>query len=92
MEEYFTKVRNITDDRFVFFSSKQQKGESVKSFFGRFIEQAGNCSLGIEETTLIRDALFIVNMMDNETQKELLKETVEPTKAVEIATQTEMGA
>ena len=91
MGEYFTKVRNITYDRFVFFSSKQQKGESVKSFFVRFIDQAENCSLGDEETTLIRDA-FILNMMDNETQKELLKETVEPTKALEIATQMEMGA
>ena len=30
--------------------------------------------------------------MDNETQKELLKETVEPTKALEIAIQVETGA
>ena len=31
-------------------------------------------------------------MIDHETQKELLKETVEPSKALEIAIQTEMGA
>ena len=31
-------------------------------------------------------------MMDNETQKELLKETVEPTKALEVAIQMGMGA
>ena len=31
-------------------------------------------------------------MRDNETQKELLKETVEPTKALELAIQMEMGA
>ena len=30
-------------------------------------------------------------MMDNETQKELLKETVEPTKALEVEVQMEMG-
>ena len=84
MEESVTKVRNITYDRFVFFSSKQQKGESIESFCSRLFEQAENCSLGNEETTLIRDA-FILNMMDNETQKELLNETVEPTKALEVA-------
>ena len=31
-------------------------------------------------------------MIDHETQKELLKETVEPSKALEIAIQMEMGA
>ena len=91
MEDSFTKVRNITYDRFVFYSCKQQKGESVESFYGRLIELAENCNLGSEETTLIRDA-FILNMLDHETQKELLKETVEPPKALEIAIQMEMGA
>ena len=52
---------------------------------------AENCNLGSEETTLIRDA-FILNMLDHETQKELLKETVDPPKALEIAIQMEMGA
>ena len=91
MEDSFTKVRNITYDRFVFYSCKQQKGESVESFYGRLIELAENCTLGSEETTLIHDA-FILNMLDHETQKELLKETVEPPKALEIAIQMEMGA
>ena len=91
VEDSFTKVRNITYDRFVFYSCKQQKGESVESFYGRLIEQAENCSLGSEETTLIRDA-FILNMIDHETQKELLKETVESSKALEIAIQMEMRA
>ena len=91
MEDSFTKVRNITYDRFDFYSCKQQKGESVERFYGRLIELAENCTLGSEETTLIRDA-FIINMIDHETQKELLKETVEPSKALEIAIQMEMGA
>ena len=91
MEDSFTKVRNITNDRFVFYSCKQQKGESVESFYGRLIEQDENCSLGSEETSLTRDAL-ILNMIDHETQKELLKETVEPSEALEIAIQMEMGA
>ena len=91
MEDSFTKVRNITYDRFVFYSCKQQKGESVESFYGRLIELAENCTLGSEETTLSRDA-FILNMIDHEAQKELLKETVEPSKALEIAIQMEMRA
>ena len=91
MDDSFTKVRNITYDRFVFWSSKQQKGRSVESFYGRLIEQAENCSIGDEETTLIRDT-FILNMMDHDAQKELLRETVSPTKALEVAIQIEMGA
>ena len=63
----------------------------LKTFYGRLIEKAENCSLGSEETTLIRDA-FILNMIDHATQTELLKETVEPSKALEIATQMEIGA
>ena len=51
------------------FSSKQQKGESVESFYRRLIEQAQNCSLGDEETTSIRDA-FILNMQDPDIQRE----------------------
>ena len=74
MEDSITKVRNITYDHFVFYSCKQQKGESVENFYGRLIELVENCNLGSEETTLIRDA-FILNMLDHETQKELLKET-----------------
>ena len=57
------KKRNMVYDRFVFFSSKQQKGEPVEIFHERLIEQAENCSLGDEEITLIRDT-FILNMLD----------------------------
>ena len=91
MEDSFTKLRNITYNRFVFYSCKQQKGESVESFYGCLIEQAKNCSLVSEETTLIRDA-FILHMINHETQKEFLRETVETSKALEIAIQMEMGA
>ena len=63
----------------------------MESFYGRLIELAKNCNLGSEETTLIRDT-FILNVIDHETRKELLKETVQPSKALEIAIQMEMGA
>ena len=44
MEDSITKVRNITYNRFVFYSCKKQKGESVERFYGHLIEQAENCS------------------------------------------------
>ena len=72
MDGSFTKIRNITYDRLNSFSFKQQQDESVESFFGRLIELAEDCSLGDEETTLIRDAI-IINMQDHDTQRELLK-------------------
>ena len=40
VDDSFTKIRKITYDRFVFWSSKQQKGQSVESLYGRLIEQA----------------------------------------------------
>ena len=85
----FTKIRKSTYDRLVFFSFKQQKGESVESFYGRLIEQAENCGLGDEETTLLRDA-FILNMHDHDTQMELLKENISPSNALEVAIHMEM--
>ena len=51
-----------------------------------------NCQLGNQEDTLIiiRD-LFIADMQDSETQKELLKETVEPAHALRLAINIELG-
>ena len=90
MEDSLIKTKNITYDRFVFFSSKQQKWESVESSYGRLSEQAENCSLGDEETTLMRDT-FILNIQDQDTQRELLKKTGSPTKAIEVVIHREMG-
>ena len=67
-----------------------KRGESDESFYDHLIEQTENCSLGDEETTLIRDTI-ILNMMDHDIQKKLLKETVSPTKALDNAIQMEMG-
>ena len=89
-DDSYIKTCNINCDRFVFFSSRQQKGESVESFYGHLIEQAENCSLGDEKITLIRDE-SIFNMQDHDTQWELLKETVSPSKALEVAIHMERG-
>ena len=83
MDDSFIKTRNITYDRFVFFCSKQQKEESVESFCGQLNESADNCSSGDEKTALIQDG---------DIQRELLKETVSPTKALEVAIHIEIGA
>ena len=73
------------------FSSQNKKGESVEVFFGRLIEKSAIEGLWVKVTTLTRDT-FIINMLEYDTQKELLKETVSPTKALEIATLMEMGS
>ena len=86
MEDSLIKTCNNTYDKFVLFPSKQQKAESFESFYGRLIEQAENCSLGVEETT------STMNMLDYETQKELLKKTLSPTKALELTIRKKMGA
>ena len=83
MEDSITKTRNITYDRIVLFSSKQQKGELVESFYGRLTEQAENCSLGDEETTSIRYT-FIFNIIDYETQKKFLKRQCRQLKLLKL--------
>ena len=62
-----------------------------QSFYGRLVEQAENCSLLDAETTLIHD-IFILTILEYETQKELLKETESTNKALEIANHMAMGA
>ena len=88
MEEPIVKTRNITYDCIVFFSSKQQKRESRENFYGRLIKSSLG-SLRDEEATLNRDT-FNLNMLEFDTQKELLKENVSPTKALEVAIHMKM--
>ena len=81
MEDSLTKARAITYDRFLFFTSKRQKRESVESVYERLIEKTKICSVGDEETTLVLET-FTLNMLDYDLQMELLKETVKPTKGL----------
>ena len=62
------KTWNVTYDRFFLLLKTEKK--RIRKIFGRIIEKSKNCSLGDEETTLIRDT-FISNMSDFETRKEL---------------------
>ena len=90
VEEAFIRPRNITFDRHVFLITKQLRGETVEHFYGKLKELAENCDFENKEETLIRD-VFITNLMDPEIQKELLKQTVEPRQALELAINMELG-
>ena len=86
----FTRIHNITFDRYLFLTRKQQKGEPIEKFNGHLKELSENRDLGEKGDTIIRD-VFIANMQNEDIQKELLKETVEPDKALAIAINIEMG-
>ena len=51
---------------------------------------AENCDFENKEETLIRD-VFITNLIEPEIQKELLKQTIEPRQALELAINMELG-
>ena len=86
----FIRIHNITFDRYLFFTRKQQKGEPIEKFYGHLKELSENCDLGEKGDTIIRD-VFIANMQNEDIQKELLKETVDPDRALAIAINIEMG-
>ena len=86
----FIRNHNITFDRYLFLTRKQQKKEPIEKFCGHLKELSENCDLGEKGDTIIRD-VFIANMQNEDIQKELLKETVDPDKALAIATNIEMG-
>ena len=90
MEIAFIRPRNITFDRYVFFSRKQKKGETVEQFYSILKELAENCDFENREEVIIRD-IFITNMLDDDIQRELLRDTVGPERALSIAVNMEMG-
>ena len=90
VEEAFIRPRNITFNRHVLLITKKLWRQTVEHFYGKLKELAENCDFENKEETLIRDVI-ITNLMDPEIQKELLKQTVEPRQAVELATNMEPG-
>ena len=84
------RVHNITFDRYLFLTRKEQKGEPIENFYGHLKELSKNCDLGEKGDSIIRD-VFIANMQNEDIQKEILKETVEPDKVLAIAINIEMG-
>ena len=75
VEEAFICPRYKTFDRPIFLITKQLRGETVEHFYVKLKELAEKCYFKNKEETLIRD-VFIINLIDPEIQKELLKQTV----------------
>ena len=90
MEIAFIRPRNITFDRYVFLSRKQKKGETVEQFYSILKELAENCDFENREEVIIRD-IFITNMLDDDIQREFLRDTVDPERALTIAVNMGMG-
>ena len=90
LNKTFIRIHNITFDRYLCFTQKQQKRKPIEKFYGHLKELSENCDPGEKGDTIIRD-VFIANMQNEDIQKELLKETVEPDKALAIAINIEMG-
>ena len=74
----------------MFCSRKQKKGETVEQFYSILKELAENCDFENREEAIIRD-IFITNMLDDDIQRALLRDTVEPERALSIAVNMEMG-
>ena len=99
LNKTFIGVHNKTFDRISFSRENSRNGEPIQKFYGhlkKFIsknstELSEKCDLGEKGDTIIID-VFIANMQNEDIQKELLKETAEPGKALAIAINIEMGA
>ena len=68
--------------------TKAEKGWNGRTILQHF-ELAENCDLENREV-IIRD-IFITNMLDYDIQRELLRDTVDPERALSIAVNMEMG-
>ncbi|XP_075265053.1 uncharacterized protein LOC142357289 [Convolutriloba macropyga] len=90
MEIAFIRPKNITFNRYVFFSRKQKKGETVEQFYSILKEVAEKCDFENREEVIIRD-IFITNMLDDDFQREHLRDTNDRERALSIAVNMEMG-
>ena len=88
LELTFIRPRNVTFDRYLLLTRRQQKSETMEQFHSalRSLAEAEFCQLGALEDGLLRD-IFTANMNDPEIQKELLKVTLEPEKGTRISHQ-----
>ena len=86
----FTRPRNITYDRFILFTCKQQENVKLESFHCRLKALGAKCRLGTAEEDLIKD-VFIAFMTNNEIQRELLMETRTAQQVLQFALHRERG-
>ena len=90
LEQTFIRPRNVTFDRYLLLPRKQHRGETMEQFHLALRSLAEHCQLGYLEDALLRD-IFTANMIDQEIQKKLLKTTLTPEKAPELAVSIELG-
>ena len=90
LELTFIRPRIVTFDRYLLLTRRQRKGETVEKFHSALTSLAEFCQLGALEDNLLRD-IFTANMTDPEIQKKLVKVTLEPEKALELAISMELG-
>ena len=77
LELTFIGPRNVTFDRYLLLTRRQQKRETMEQFRSALRSLAEFCQLGALEDDLLRD-IFTANMTHPEIQKELLKVTLDP--------------
>ena len=88
LEKTFIRPRNVTFDRYL--TRKQRRGETMEQFHSALRALAERCQLADSEDELLKD-IFTANMIDQEIQKKLLKTTLTPEKALELALSIELG-
>ena len=90
LEQTFIHPGNVTFDRFLLLTRKQHRGETSEQFNSALRSLAEHCHLAHLEDELLRD-IFTANMIDQEIQKQLLKTTLTPETALELAVSIELG-
>ena len=71
----FIRIHNITFDRYLFLTRKQQKGEPIEKCYGHLKELSENCDLGEKGDTIIRD-VFIANMQNEDIQNGRTRQSI----------------
>ena len=66
------------------------KGETVEQYNSVLKKLAENCDFENREEVISRD-IFIINMLDDDIQRELLLDTIHPERTLSIAVNMEMA-
>ena len=88
VETAFIQPRNITFDGHVFLITKQLRGETVEIVYGGLQQLAENCEK--KDETLKGDVIITI-LIDPKNQKEIFKQTVEPSQALKLSNNIELG-
>ena len=73
-DDYFTPKKNITYQRYQFFSYNQSNGQSIDSYATELRTRADHCDFGDLKGSLIRDKI-VIGIRDSKTREGLLRES-----------------